>query len=252
MADPMRMAQSRLRKSTPCAKMSDMEIRDDNIAEARRTLRFGMLGLFAMMLLAAAIGGLVYQQVVRGANAAAAANENSTIEHLQLAFVVMSAGATSLVATLRPDGRRGFALTAAFFLSMAIRECDGYLDAALFHGSWFPLAIAVAVLACAYAATGCRNATAGLVEIVRDRSFGVLCAGLSMLLVFSRILGHKDIWHSVSRSVTGFDAPIQLVRSIKNTAEEGTELFGYALIFFWAASFAFAALRRRGGAGNAD
>jgi len=227
-----------------------MEIQNDNFTEMKRTLRLGMLRLFAMMLLAAAIGCLVYQQVVGGANAAVAANENSKIEHLQLAFVVLSAGATSLVAAMRPDGRRGFALVAAFFLSMAIRECDLYLDVALFHGAWFPIAVAVVVISCAYAATGCRNAAAGLVEIVRNRSYGVLCAGLSMLLVFSRILGRKDIWHAISRSVTGFDAPEPLIRSIKNTAEEGTELFGYALIFFWAVSFTFAALGRRKGAGN--
>lgn len=211
---------------------------DSDFREAKRAIFGGMCHLMAMMFFAAAVGGLIFQQTALGDNAVAAANENSIIEHLQLFLLAATFALLGVLAIRIREGREGFLLTAALFLCMAIRECDGILDTALFHGSWFPIGMAVALAAVIVAARRFRNTVAGLAAIVREKSFGILCAGLSMIFVFSRILGHKAIWSAISRHLSEVDVSKQLTRSLKNTAEEGTELFGYAIILFWAVSFA--------------
>ena len=66
---------------------------------------------------------------------------------------------------------------------------------------------------------------------------------MSAIIAFSRILGYKRIWLTIYRDICGEKYAIELCRAMKNFAEEGTELFGYALVFLWAASFAASILR---------
>ena len=213
------------------------------LADDIKAIAGGALRLFAMLLLSAAVGCLILQQAVYGGDPSEAAVENSLIELLQLAFLAISMALLSVVAARRREWRSGIVLVCAFFMCMAIRECDSSFDKAFYHGAWLPFALAVAAAGVIQALARRRSTFAGLAAIVRDRSFGVLCSGLSAIFAFSRILGYKRIWLTIYRDICGEKYAIELCRAMKNFAEEGTELFGYALVFLWAASFAVASLR---------
>lgn len=205
----------------------------------------GALRLFAILLLSAAVGCLILQQAIYGGDPSEAAVENSLIELLQLAFLAMSMALLSIVAARRREWRSGIVLVCAFFMCMAIRECDSIFDKAFYHGAWLPCALAVAAAGAIQALALRRSTFAGLAAIVRDRSFGVLCSGLSAIFAFSRILGYKRIWLTIYRDICGEQFAIELCRAMKNIAEEGTELFGYALVFLWATAFAKSSLQRQ-------
>lgn len=214
----------------------------DNI----RAIGGGALRLFAALLLAGAVGGLILHQVVCGGDPSEAANENSPIEMLQLSFLLLSSALTAIVAAKRREWREGILLVCALLASMAIRECDKIFDDLLFHGAWQPFAFGVAAAAICAALRRRSRAAAGLAAVSRDRSFGLLCAGLATIFAFSRILGYKRIWLTIYRDVCGERFAIELCRAMKSIAEEGTELFGYALVLLWAALFAADALRSLG------
>ena len=214
------------------------------LADDVKVIAGGALRLFAMLLLSAAVGCLILHQAIYGGDPSEAAVENSLIELLQLASLLLSVTLLSIVAAKRKEWRGGIVLVCAFFACMAIRECDSIFDKALFHGAWLPFALAAAAAGAIQALVWRRGTAAGLAAIVRNRAFGILCSGLSAIFVFSRILGYKRIWLTIYRDVCGEKYAIELCRAMKNFAEEGTELFGYALVFLWAASFAAAALRR--------
>lgn len=194
-------------------------------------------GVFlAMALAAAAVGGLVHHQAVFSADPSESANENSIIELCQFGLLILCTASVAVAAARRRDGRSGFILVASLFLCMAIRECDSFFDHTFFHGAWFPFVAAVAIAAITLAIRRWQQTLEGLATIVRDTYFGLLCAGLSVILVFSRIMGRKIIWLTIYRDICGEDKASSLSRAMKNFAEEGTELFGYALLAFWAVS----------------
>lgn len=203
--------------------------------------------LLATSLASAVVGGVVMHQVLLGGDPSEAANENSIIELIQLALLVFSSATAAFAAAKFREGREGVVLVSALFLCMAIRECDSTFDRLLYHGAWFPIALAVAVAAAAFAALNMRRAARGLSAIARDIDAGFLYSGLSVILVFSRILGHKRIWLTIYRDVCGEENADSLCRAMKNIAEEGTELFGYTLIAIWAVLFAISCCRRRRG-----
>ncbi|MBR0057232.1 MAG: hypothetical protein IJP66_07870 [Kiritimatiellae bacterium] len=214
-----------------------------------RAVLTGAAKFLALALMSAAVAVFIYHQVLIGQDPSEAANENSPIELLQLALLLSSSALLAGVAWLRREGREGYALTAAFFLCMAIRESDAIFDHLFYHGAWLPFALAVAGAASIAAIRRRGRALSGLADIVSGKGFGLLCSGMSMVFVFSRILGVKKIWMAIYRDVCCEEKASSLCRAIKNIAEEGSELFGYALIFAWALSFAVAAFlarRRRG------
>ena len=216
-----------------------------------KTIAGGALRLFAALLLSTLVGLLIFNQVIRGGDPSEAANENSPIELVQLALLLLSAALTAVAAWKRKEWREGVVLVGAFFLCMSIRECDKVFDELFFHGAWQPFAFGVAATGVAMAFRRRGRAAAGLAAIVRDRSFGLVCAGLCVVFAFSRILGYKRIWLAIYRDICGEEHAIELCRAMKNIAEEGTELFGYALVFLWAVAFATSALVRRRQASNA-
>ena len=189
---------------------------------------------FLMAFVSAAVGGLVFQQAVYGGDPSESAIENSIIEQVQFGLLILCTVLVAAAAARRRDGRAGYALVASFFACMAIRECDNFFDKLLFHGAWFPFVLAVAAAAIVAAVLHWKQTHAGMAAIVRDTYFGLLSAGLSVILVFSRILGHKSIWITIYRDICGEEKAEALSRAMKNLAEEGTELFGYTLLAFWA------------------
>jgi len=64
-------------------------------------------------------------------------------------------------------------------------------------------------------------------------SFGVFTAGLLSVLVFSRLFGTKNVW----RALFDVETLEPMQRWVKNAVQEGSELFGYALLFIAAVEF---------------
>lgn len=206
---------------------------EENDRENLKIFGHGALKMFVFLALAAAVGGFIYQQVVCSSSPAEVANENSPLELVQLALLLASSLLAGIVAFRRREVREGYMLVSALLACMAIRECDSLFDRALFHGAWLPFALAVAIVAVAAALAHRRQALAGIAEIVRSRHYGLLCVGFSVIFVFSRILGYKKIWMTIYRDICREEGAAWLHRVIKNISEEGTELFGYMLVFAW-------------------
>ncbi|TCV98228.1 hypothetical protein [Biostraticola tofi] len=116
--------------------------------------------------------------------------------------------------------RYASSLVAGFFACMLIREMDFAFDA-ISHGSWVWAALAVTLVSVIYAGTSPSKTVRGVAALFRHPSYGLLLAGLLNVLVFSRLFGMGDLWRAVLDD--GY------IRTVKNVAEEGSELFGYGL-----------------------
>ncbi|UQY44155.1 hypothetical protein M1E08_20945 [Erwinia sp. PK3-005] len=115
--------------------------------------------------------------------------------------------------------RYSLLLIGGFFTCMLIREMDFLFDS-LYHGAWVWFALAVAFL-CLWPAVLHLPATlSGLVNFLRHPSWNMMAAGLLTVLIFSRLFGMHELWETLM--LDGYN------RTVKNMAEEGTELLGYS------------------------
>lgn len=163
-------------------------------------------------------------------------SENSAVEILQLAlltavgFMFLTRGAR------RPDWRGGMILVGGFFLCAGIRELDSFFDKLLFHGAWIPFACAVAAVCTVFAWREKTSTFDGLSAVAADRNFALLCVGMAVLLVFSRLFGGKHVWSALAELAGDADGVVD-VRFFKNFGEEVTEALGDVIIFLWAVLF---------------
>ncbi len=149
-------------------------------------------------------------------------NEWSLTEWYQLFYIFLALCVVLRVGAL-VRARKPLAMVFAGVLLMAlVRECDMFLDVYIFDGAWQMLATMA----------GC--ATIGLVwhrryalgaaaqDFIRQPAFGVMLSGFLIVFVFSRLFGRHAFWSDLMCE--------HYLRSVKNVAEEGTELIGYLLI----------------------
>lgn len=128
-----------------------------------------------------------------------------------------------------PALRASSLLVAGFFACMLIREMDFAFDE-IFYGSWFWVALTVALACLLFTAFDTRRALTGLVGFFKHPSYGLICAGLLNVLVFSRLMGMGVLWRALLTD--GY------LREVKNAVEEGSELFGYSLCLLATISYA--------------
>ncbi|CAI0856586.1 hypothetical protein [Serratia entomophila] len=121
-------------------------------------------------------------------------------------------------AVLRRAYRPAWALIGGFFLCMLIREMDFAFDL-LWHGAWVWFALAVTLVCLAFGVRHRAAALRGLVHFVSHPNYGMMCAGLLCILVFSRLFGMHVLWQELM--LDGYN------RVVKNMVEEGCELVGY-------------------------
>ena len=169
--------------------------------------------------------------------------ENSLVEWLQFAFVVVSGALVAVSSLWRPAFRGAYVLVSAFFFDMALRELDDVLGRLFFHGSW---TVFVAALTAAALFAACRSigtVAPGLRDLRLSRHFPSLLAGLSVIFVFSRLFGSKFLWQALPLGDGVY-------RTVKRVAEEGTELLGYSLVLSWAVTSFLDSRARPGGGGG--
>ena len=123
----------------------------------------------------------------------------------------------------------GLWLVAGFFGCMFIRELDAYFDM-IVHGAWkyFALGLVAFVFFKAWR-LGNENTIASLAAFMKSHAFVFIVIGLLIVLVYSRLFGMGELWHSVM--------PKHFNRTVKNVVEEGSELWGYALVFWGAVKY---------------
>ncbi|WP_410015771.1 hypothetical protein ACL2XG_07890 [Sodalis sp. RH24] len=146
--------------------------------------------------------------------------KESSLTEVAQELVLAAIVALHLWLMRNPALRASSLLVAGFFACMLVREMDFAFDA-IRHGSWFWVATAIALVCLAFAAADAKRALRGLAGYFGHPSYGLVCAGLLNVLVFSRLMGIGELWRSLLDE--------NYLRAIKNAVEEGSELFGYCL-----------------------
>lgn len=158
------------------------------------------------------------------------ASEGTLVEYMEQFLLTLTILCYAYIAKHNPTFRRFGVLVMGFFLCMLIRELDMFFDQLVFHGFWVYPASIVAASAILYSLTNRAETAEQFAAFVKHRHFALLCLGLVLLLVFSRLFGMGSLWREVLDE--GY------VRAAKNIAEEGTELMAYVTILY--ASFRYA------------
>ena len=131
----------------------------------------------------------------------------------------------------------GLWLVAGFFVCMLIREQDAYFDD-IFHGSWAYFALAsVVFFVWKTWSQGKDNALKTMAEYMQSPPFTTMSFGVMIILFFSRVMGMGKLWKLVMGE--------NFIRVVKNVVEEGTELFGYSIIFLAAVEYAHYLLNKK-------
>lgn len=169
--------------------------------------------------------GLIYLDIKTFGNI----KEKSFVEFGQAIFLLVTTIIFMYLA--RKKDAAGLWLVAGFFTCMLIREMDAYFDN-WFHGSWayFALASAGFFVFKAWCA-GKEKALKSLANYMQSPAFTTMSIGMMVVLFFSRAMGMSKLWKLVMGG--------QFNRVVKNVVEEGTELFGYSIIFLAAIEYAY-------------
>ncbi|KKD60392.1 membrane protein [Grimontia sp. AD028] len=160
------------------------------------------------------------------------ASEGTLVEYMEQFLLALTILCYAYIAKQNPTFRHFGALVVGFFLCLLIRELDMFFDQLVFHGFWAYPASIVAASAILYSLTNKAETAEQFAAFVKHRHFALLCLGLVLLLVFSRLFGMGSIWRELLDE--GY------VRAAKNIAEEGTELMAYVIIFYASLRYAFA------------
>ena len=207
---------------------------DARVRAARRRVWLGLaLDVLTPLLAAVMAGATVWADIFVFGTACA---ENGLVECAGLALAAVCGVLMTACAIRLKTGRGAHALAAAFFFDMAIREADFMLDRA-FDACIWPWALTVVTLT--FTAVTVRYAKTvypGLRDMRRSRRFPLFACGAALMLFVSQLIGRPSFWHSLG---------IPDAAAFSRFVEESVELFGYALMFAWAAPHALRVCRRR-------
>lgn len=161
--------------------------------------------------------------------------ERGFVERAQELLICVSASVFLWLAWKK--NKSGLWLVGGFLACMFIRELDIVFDK-IFHGAWAYVAIPVACL-CVLKAwkNGVKVTIESLAEFMRTQAFTRLTTGLLTVMVFSRLIGYKPMWKLAMGK--------HYYWSVKFIVEEGTELFGYSIIFLAAVEYACYLLKQK-------
>lgn len=106
-----------------------------------------------------------------------------------------------------------------------IREFNNYFHT-WFKGAWQLLVLIALILTVIYVYRNRDTFIKPFYDYLKLPAFGVTMSGFVSLMVFSKLFGRGRMWRNILE-VDHLEGPY---RWVKNAAEEGTELLGYALI----------------------
>lgn len=184
----------------------------ETITIRNKTLAFLGSALFLSMMM-----GLIFIDVVWMHNAVTEASLTECAQEIMLAVITL----LFFHRAWRSPVQRPIALlVGGFFGCMLIRELDFLFDR-LSHGSWFWFALVLTLLCLAMALRNPRGLVTGLARFMEHPGWGMMSAGMLTILVFSRLFGIHQLWENLMLE--------SYIRTVKNMAEEGSELLGYSL-----------------------
>lgn len=154
-------------------------------------------------------------------------SENSMVEYLQSALLIIACGMFYLSSRLHQGLNIAARLTAALLAMMFVRESDAFLDAYVFDGAWQMLVLSIIALTLYSLRGHFREIYTSLKSYSEHPSFGIFLAGFVTVLAFSRLMGRGAFWQSLMGE--------SYMRVVKNVVEEGIETLGYTLIVIAAA-----------------
>ncbi len=108
-----------------------------------------------------------------------------------------------------------------------IREFNNYFHT-WFRGAWQMFVLVALILTIIYVYRNRDTFIKPFYDYLKLPAFGVTMSGFVSLMVFSRLFGRGRMWRNI---LEVDDLGEGRYRWVKNAAEEGTELLGYALIF---------------------
>ena len=190
-------------------------------------IRRKALAFLGCALFLAAMMGMVFIDVRWMNNGV---HETSFTEIAQELMLLVIALLFFHAAFRQPAARPMLVLIGGFFTCMLIRELDFLFDE-LSHGSWVWFALAAAAVCIVIAAPQPKRTVAGLADLLRHPSWGMMCAGLLTILVFARLFGMRALWQHLM--LDGYN------HTVKNMAEEGCELLGYSLCLLASLSYLY-------------
>ena len=155
-------------------------------------------------------------------------SENSLTEYYQQILLLIVIFSFSYIAVVKKEARSFSLLIIGFFSCMCIRESDGVLDK-VYHGFWLVPALLVAFSCIYFAMKDKKGLLSTAARFFDSRYFYTLSCALVIVLVFSRLAGMGYLWQTLLDD--------HYIRTIKNLAEEGTELLGYSLLAYSALGF---------------
>lgn len=155
-------------------------------------------------------------------------SENSLTEYYQQILLLIVIFSFSYIAVVKKEARSFSLLIIGFFSCMCIRESDGVLDK-VYHGFWLVPALLVAFSCIYFALKDTKGLLSTAAHFFDSRYFYTLSCALVIVLVFSRLAGMGYLWQTLLDD--------HYIRTIKNLAEEGTELLGYSLLAYSALGF---------------
>ena len=205
---------------------------DERIRLVRRRVWLGIAGDVLVPLAAsiAAVLAVWGDVLVNGP----ACTEYGIVEWSGLVLSAVSGALMTLCAIRAKSGRGAHALAAAFFFDMSIREIDFMLDRAFGACIWPWALTAVTLTFTAVTVRYAKTVYPGLRAMRRSRRFPLFACGAALMLFVSQIIGRPSFWNSLGIA----DAAV-----ISRFIEESVELFGYALMFAWAAPHALRVCR---------
>ena len=184
---------------------------------------FGFIKFFILVLMALLSLSIVYSVTYYDISRTGVISDSSLTEALQESLLLISICIYAYI--VKRYHAKGVILVAGFLTCMLIREWDVVFDDLLFHGAWKYLAIPAAVLSCYLALrSGKDKVIADLACFMQKKAYNVLLLGMTVVLVISRILGMRVLLKIFSS--------ISFNQGLKNFIEEGSELFGYLIIFY--------------------
>ena len=155
-------------------------------------------------------------------------SENSLTEYYQQILLLIVIFSFSYIAVVKKEARSFSLLIIGFFSCMCIRESDGVLDK-VYHGFWLVPALLVAFSCIYFALKDKKGLLSTAAHFFDSRYVYTLSCALVIVLVFSRLAGLGYLWQTLLDD--------HYIRTIKNLAEEGTELLGYSLLAYSALGF---------------
>lgn len=164
-------------------------------------------------------------------------SEFSLVEVLQSVALVAAIVLCALTARISTAARPLGVLMSLMFLVMLIREQDFFIERWVPGASWlWPALITLAVAI--YLAVSQREALARQVRgFMPTAAFGLMFAGMAIVIGFSRVLGQKMLWIALLDEET--------YRIVKLAAEELIELIGYCLVVAASVEYLTVASRER-------